>query len=537
MLLMCKIASGFNPDAAASSTSAAGLGQYTEANIAEVAKPQMSKQRLGFTLDLSGQSVFEAERGAYGVLVSHMKSKELAIKHFGKEYENNLYIFQHEGWNFQPTSENMALEKIRHVTKIIKDIIVPFLDRLENMLSANCELSFKLLTKDGLAFRDQPYLAIFPSRPSVNGLVACVQGTTQQGKFVFGKTDQSGLTLPITAAGLSEIVFVILTKHYKELLNVQESSKNESQVKTTRDSSSRNDTETTAQKQQKINQISHPKQLRDNHTIQPHDGRYLWRRPPMELVENYLLEALNTQRSATSALVEFKRSHIVLPKGNRAQNVGADQSAVVFRADKNINELKEREKITEVPHTTVQQSITKLVPVALARSEKALQLGLLFPIPCKPAACYRSGSRAFNSTRASTRRHAGCDIYAPVGTEVRAMADGVIEQCYPFYCQTDAIDVNHGSFLVRYCELMPRPPEDQKKLLRTPVKRGDVIGKVGQLINPDGSKFQHTMLHVEMYETNISPLKEQLTQKQLVPFQRRSDLIDPSGTLDSCEQV
>jgi hypothetical protein len=66
------------------------------------------------------------------------------------------------------------------------------------------------------------------------------------------------------------------------------------------------------------------------------------------------------------------------------------------------------------------------------------------------------------------------------------------------------------------------------------VKRGEVIGKVGQLIKPNGTRHKDTMLHLEMYSSDLSPLKKSLTDKAHGPFQRRSDLIDPTGTLDKC---
>jgi murein DD-endopeptidase MepM/ murein hydrolase activator NlpD len=123
-----------------------------------------------------------------------------------------------------------------------------------------------------------------------------------------------------------------------------------------------------------------------------------------------------------------------------------------------------------------------------------------------------------------------------VGTEVRAMADGIIVQCYEFYWGTDAIEILHGGIIVRYGEVERRSDTERGLLKKKYVRRGDVIGRVGQLINPNGSKHKDTMLHLEMYGTNVLPITpgNKLSQKQLRPFERRLDLVDPSDTLDKC---
>ncbi len=99
----------------------------------------------------------------------------------------------------------------------------------------------------------------------------------------------------------------------------------------------------------------------------------------------------------------------------------------------------------------------------------------------------------------------------PVGTDIHAVADGVvIQDAYGFYLGSYALEVNHGSFVVRYGE----------------------IAKVGHL---DGSKS--SMLHFEMYTgKGKGPLtvgaKDSATRKDGVSFRRRTDLVDPAPFLD-----
>src|SRR5215475_7769750 len=77
-----------------------------------------------------------------------------------------------------------------------------------------------------------------------------------------------------------------------------------------------------------------------------------------------------------------------------------------------------------------------------------------FPLPFIPTLSYKTGGRRFGARRDNGRRHAACDLIAPVGTEIFAVDDGeVIRGPYPFYHGTYALEVRHPLFVVRYCEI------------------------------------------------------------------------------------
>jgi murein DD-endopeptidase MepM/ murein hydrolase activator NlpD len=62
--------------------------------------------------------------------------------------------------------------------------------------------------------------------------------------------------------------------------------------------------------------------------------------------------------------------------------------------------------------------------------------------------------RRFGANRKGDRKHAGADLYAPVGTAIYAMDDGeIINGPYAFYLGTQAVEIQHGDFVARYGEI------------------------------------------------------------------------------------
>lgn len=156
-----------------------------------------------------------------------------------------------------------------------------------------------------------------------------------------------------------------------------------------------------------------------------------------------------------------------------------------------------------------------------------------FPFSSLPSQSWTTGARAFGSNRSNgTRAHAGCDLYYPSGTAIHAVADGiVIAGPYSFYAQTYAIEVDHGSFIVRYGEVQ----RSANVSSGMSVTKGQKIAKVGHLV---GISVPSDMLHLEMYSksasgaltvTNAANSKK---RSDGIPFFRRSDLIDPTSYLN-----
>ncbi|MGQ1459389.1 M23 family metallopeptidase [Acinetobacter baumannii] len=164
------------------------------------------------------------------------------------------------------------------------------------------------------------------------------------------------------------------------------------------------------------------------------------------------------------------------------------------------------------------------MPVIEIRIDKLKDDGLyLFPLKVRTNS-YKNGFARFGSNRSGgKRKHAGCDLYAPAGTEIRAMADGVVRNVYYFYDNTDAIEIVHPKHIIRYGEV-----RKGKALVKAgdKVVKGQVIAYVGSLTTKG---IPSMMLHLEMY----SNPNNKGTLNGTSVYKRRSDLIDPTPFLDN----
>jgi len=124
--------------------------------------------------------------------------------------------------------------------------------------------------------------------------------------------------------------------------------------------------------------------------------------------------------------------------------------------------------------------------------------------------------------------HAGCDLYAPFGTPIRAIADGVvIDDPYYFYDGTNALEVYHpGVGVVRYGEI-----SISKGAL---VGRGDQV-KVGQHMAYVGllDSLQMHMLHFELF--GESARGENLSGGG--SYRRHPALKDPTSLIDKMHKL
>lgn len=158
--------------------------------------------------------------------------------------------------------------------------------------------------------------------------------------------------------------------------------------------------------------------------------------------------------------------------------------------------------------------------------------GMSWPLRNRPSLDYHIGGRYFGAPRdGGSRAHAGCDLIAPSGTQVLAVANGTVTAGpYYFYEGTYALEVRHDTgFTARYGEIRGTVPAGIRVGAR--VTRGQVIAYVGRLNS--GS----SMLHFEMFKGTASGSLTQGGNRTYDfvpnrPYSRRRDVINPTYYLD-----
>jgi murein DD-endopeptidase MepM/ murein hydrolase activator NlpD len=155
--------------------------------------------------------------------------------------------------------------------------------------------------------------------------------------------------------------------------------------------------------------------------------------------------------------------------------------------------------------------------------------------------------------KSGLRAHAACDLYAPIGTPIYAIADGFFQLQKNFYLGTDQLVIHHpGIGVVRYGELMKAEhyKRDQSHLRKEfaasreevprtgitcpswkdggDIKEGEVIGAVGDLT---GTTL--AMLHFELY---LERAKGDELSTTTGIYERHDALQDPTEVLAALEK-
>lgn len=395
ILLCAHIESGFNPDAAAGTTTAAGIGQATVAFVDYTFNN--SSKRLGFTLDITGDRVFDAELGCYALVFSLLRAKDLVSDFYNvnnDEYWCWLYYLHHDGM-----SSLKQYHKQQHI--ISKDAtdcankILAKLPTIENLLkSTKIATSFKLSTGDDTPVANKNYVATV-SLAQNTSCPSIVSSMNNPLIFFKGKTDGEGKTEAINALAGAEIVFTILKDNYKKLAmsGSADSSDQQEKDKPKHKSSKTGpvsgatytvksgDTLSAIAKSQgtsvdnltklnslpnanvlHIGQILKLSESRNNDTESQPSIDYISRYIPEE-VKQTIMKYLGIENGNTKAAISYSRSHITLPAGSISADVDKNKNVVHIKTTTKSAAVKKKQQPPE-KHKTDDKGTAKPAAVS-----------------------------------------------------------------------------------------------------------------------------------------------------------------------------
>ncbi|MGI8789055.1 MAG: M23 family metallopeptidase [Pyrinomonadaceae bacterium] len=164
-------------------------------------------------------------------------------------------------------------------------------------------------------------------------------------------------------------------------------------------------------------------------------------------------------------------------------------------------------------------------------------MALYFPAP-KWVGSYVEMAKFGHRRKSGARIHAGCDLYAPLESDVVAVDGGIVVELNPgFSGHTAAIAIRHeGIGVIRYGEVIKITEEYNK--VGAKIKSGErvVIAKIGRAV----AKLS-PMLHFELYDGfGVGPLSDRVHKIEYknedvlkdANYERRADLMNPTKFLE-----
>lgn len=392
-LLMCKSESDFNPDAAAGSSSAGGLAQFTVAT-ADSAK-NMTKEivtrgkdhkkhkktilvdgtaqkYLGFDLDMSGTRIFDATIGANAVVLSVLMCRAVAQKNnhspqddgywqllYGLHHDGlyNQDKIDHGGWSSDAinTYERVIEPRLASLTKLLQDSKVDTSLHLTGSDEAPVSGIDYVLAAAKKVLKDAPSHASSDkdSQPEI--------------QLVQGKTDEKGQTKPISTGIGDEIIMLLLPKNYKDLFmsssaaRVHTVTKGETLTKIAKDNN------TTVGELKTVNHISDANNIEIGQTLELPPPKQLRHKPA-----DWVLDEIMVKLGFAGGNIEtfsYARNHTAKPSGSTSKSTDKSKSNLVeLRANKPASKVKAHAIKEPEKHKTDEGNSAKTIKASPPRT-------------------------------------------------------------------------------------------------------------------------------------------------------------------------
>ena len=211
----------------------------------------------------------------------------------------------------------------------------------------------------------------------------------------------------------------------------------------------------------------------------------------------YIILLLCAAAIGVSSYVIFRGDDQEIPEVNAAVQESETQT---LPAAANSND-----KTTETTHSTESQKPTVpasslVTPPTTEASTKPLWLQ---PVSGAVSRAFSGETLVYCATLGDWRTHNGVDLACPVGTEVKAIGDGVVTDVSDEGLTGMTVTVEHiGGYTAVYANLDANAMVKKGDALTA----GDVLGKVGKTMASEAADQEH--LHVEVLKSGryIDPL-------------------------------
>lgn len=363
-LLLCYAESGFNPDAAAGTTSASGLAQYTRDTMKSFSA--RAKKYLSQNLTMTPQNVFEVDIGVYGVIAAYLFNKDLAmqwIEHNNSpKFWQTIYMLHHDGPGYYTDDrgkERAIKGKWRaDAIKTYNTKILPKLSKLEALLTnSTSAVKVQLEDSNGQPVQNKEYVVAAPantSKASTPAKLSTDRKVKKSYNIIHGKTDAHGFTKELVSAIGCELIVLLCSNKPKKLgkaVSEEEYKKHTVKKGDTLSKIARNNGTTVAELA-KDNQIKNPDKITTGQKLII-KRKYLRHKPSGSAVKEILEQAGLGSYSKDSII--YAQNHVVKPNGSTSASARhKKENTVTLRTPTPASEVNSKTKIVDKieKHTT-----------------------------------------------------------------------------------------------------------------------------------------------------------------------------------------
>lgn len=163
--------------------------------------------------------------------------------------------------------------------------------------------------------------------------------------------------------------------------------------------------------------------------------------------------------------------------------------------------------VTATPRPTATVPAVAATPSATVQptsTPRSAPTSLTWPVQGEVLTNYSVESLAYDVTMADWRTHAGVDIAAAAGTEVRAPASGVVVEVTEDVMLGTTVVIDHGGDLTTTCANLASVPTVE---VGDEVTVGDIIGSVGNTAIAESALVSHLHFSVEREGQSVDPME------------------------------